>query len=83
MPLTLKFEVHCQTNFTLHSFLQFFIEYLQTLNIACINNLYKPLNWSIKKPCKSLFILLLCCVLHFVDDRSTALHFGVDSHIVG
>ena len=42
MPLTLKFEMHCQTNFTLHSFLQFFIEYLQTLNIACINNLYKP-----------------------------------------
>ena len=43
MPLTLKFEMRCQNNSTPHSFLWFFIECLQTLNIGCINNLYKPL----------------------------------------
>ena len=41
MPLTQKIEVYCQTNFAVHFFLQFFIDYLQTLDIAYINNLYK------------------------------------------
>ena len=44
MLLTLKIEVYCQTNCAVHLFLQFFIDYLQTLNIAYMNNLYKSLD---------------------------------------
>ena len=44
MLLTLKIEVHFQTNCALHFFVQFFIDYLQILNIRYINNLYKSLD---------------------------------------
>ena len=83
MPVTLKFEMHCWTNFTLHLFLQFFIKYLQTLNIACINNLYKPLELVCCETLQMFVYFTIAAFNIFVTDRSTALHLGVGSDLVG